>query len=113
MLQLIENNMLYEIRENDSCYSDAKMEVSTYNQDWDETSLKELRDKEIFFMSNNVDSVTPIKLTRDKDGNPRLIEIGIEDDGTLFFGNQNIDIHVMWIDSLINELQAVKEYISK
>ena len=33
MLQLIENNMLYEIRENDSCYSDAKMEVSTYNQD--------------------------------------------------------------------------------
>ena len=33
MLQLIENNMLYEIRENDSCYSDATMEVSTYNQD--------------------------------------------------------------------------------
>lgn len=64
-------------------------------------------------MSNNVDSVTPIKLTRDKDGNPRLIEIGIEDDGTLFFGNQNINIHVMWIDSLINELQAVKKYISK
>ena len=64
-------------------------------------------------MSNNVDSVTPIKLIRDKDGKPKLIEIGIEDDGTLFFGNQNIDIHVMWIDSLINELQTVKEYISK
>ena len=64
-------------------------------------------------MSNNVDSVTPIRLIRGKDGNPRLIEIGIEDDGTLFFGNQNINIHVMWIDSLINELQAVKEYISK
>ena len=64
-------------------------------------------------MSNNVDSVTPIRLIRGKDEKPRLIEVGIEDDGTLFFGNRDLCIHVMWIDSLINELQAVKEYISE
>lgn len=106
--------MLSDIREKDLCFSDSDLEVETYDQVWDKESLKELRDMEIFFMSNNKDSVTPIKLHKNSKGIPNLITIGIEDDGTLFFGGRSsITMSVSWIDSLINELRAVKKYVEK
>ena len=53
------------------------------------------------------ESVTPILVESG------IIHIGIEDDGTLLFMNDRISISANWIDSLISELQEVKNLINK
>lgn len=105
--------MLEEVREGNNCYSDAEFEISTADQCWDKESLKELREKHhIFFMSKS-DAVLPVQVIMDEKTNkPRFFRIGVEDDGTVFFGNGiDINAHVLWIDSLIKDLQAAKKFI--
>lgn len=100
--------MIADVRRKEECFADGTfLEIYTYNQDWDEESLKELREKHnIVFMSKG-DSVTPILVESG------IIHIGIEDDGTLFFMNDGISISANWIDSLIAELQEAKNLINK
>ena len=100
--------MISDVRKREECFADGTfLEISTYNQDWDKESLKELREEHnIVFMSKG-DSVTPILVESG------IIHIGIEDDGTLFFMNDGISISANWIDSLIAELQEAKNLINK
>lgn len=59
------------------------------------------------------DAVCPVQIIFDmKTNKPRFFRIGVEDDGTVFFGNSiTVNPHVMWIDSLIEDLQAAKKFI--
>lgn len=105
--------MLAGIRENNDCYcDDANLEIDTYDQCWDKESIQQLREEHnVFFMSKS-DAVLPVQIIMDKNNKPRLFRIGVEDDGTIFFGN-HIDVcaSVSWIDSLIKDLQTAKKYI--
>lgn len=91
---------------------DEPFMLSAEDQNWDDATLKQLRDEyHIFFMSSG-DSVTPIMVTGKKD-NP-LIVIGSEDDGTISFHReagcyQNL-MSAYWIPHLIADLEAAKTY---
>lgn len=101
--------MILDVLENQECYSypNNTLEISAEDQIWDEETLKQLREEHnVFFMSNEMDSVTPIKIILNSENKPILFGIGSEDDGCLFF---NKFMSIKWIDSLINELQTVKK----
>lgn len=103
--------MLDEIRYDDECYSDASLEISTQDQIWDKESLKELNDMGIFFMSGKRDACIPVRVINEDYYTRPMIEIGSEDDGTLFFGcddSKTFSSH--WIDGLIEDLKAAKKY---
>lgn len=103
--------MIDEIRYNDECYSDASLEISTQDQIWDKESLKELNDMGIFFMSGKHDTCMPVRVINEDYYTRPVIEIGSEDDGTLFFGEENCKMfssHL--IDGLIEDLKAAKKY---
>lgn len=105
--------MLGDVRTNDLCFNDdTNLEIDTYDQDWDKESIQQLKkEHNIFFMSKS-DAVLPVQIIMDKNNKPRLFRIGVEDDGTLFFGNNiNVNAHVHWIDSLIKDLQAAKKFV--
>lgn len=103
--------MIDEIRYNDECYSDASSEISTQDQVWDKESLKELNDMGIFFMSGKHDACIPVRVINEYCYNRPIIEIGSEDDGTLFFGKENCKrFSSYWIDGLIEDLKAAKKY---
>ena len=104
--------MLEEVREGNNCYSDAELEISTADQWWDKESLKELKeDHHIFFMSKS-DAAFPVQVIFDETNKPQSFRFGVEDDGTVFFGeNIGVHAHVLWIDSLIKDLQAAKKFI--
>ena len=107
--------MLAEIRTDNDCYNtDANLEIDTYDQYWDKESIQQLKEEHnIFFMSKS-DAVLPVQIIMDKNNKPRLFRIGVEDDGTLFFGNNiEVNAHVRWIDSLIKDLQTAKKFIEK
>lgn len=108
LLILTFKEMISDVRRDRECFADGTfLEISTYNQEWDKESLKELREKHnIVFMSEG-DSVTPILVENG------IIHIGIEDDGTLFFMHDGISIGANWIDSLIAELKEAKNLINK
>lgn len=95
----------------DDVDANAPIMLSAEDQCWDDGTLNELREKyNIFFMSNNMDSVHPIMI-RDN-----ICYIGHEDDGTIYFdrkyGHPTGGFSAFWIDSLINELMVVKEYLN-
>lgn len=100
--------MISDVRRQEECFADGTfLEIEAYNQEWDNETLKELKEKHnIVFMSEG-DSVTPILVENG------IINIGIEDDGTLFFMNDGISISANWIDSLIAELKEAKNLINK
>lgn len=100
--------MISDVRRQRECFADGTfLEIEAYNQEWDKETLKELKEEHnIVFMSDG-DSVTPILVEN------RIIHIGIEDDGTLFFMNDGISISINWIDSLIAELKEAKKLINK
>ena len=90
--------------------ANAPIMISAYDQCWNKETLKELKEKyNIFFMSNNMDSMHPIMI-RDE-----ICYIGHEDDGTIYFnrkyGKPTGGFSIYWIDSLINELTTVKNFI--
>ena len=107
-INLILKAMISDVRKQEECFADGTfLEIEAYNQEWDNETLKELKDKHnIVFMSEG-DSVTPILVENG------IINIGIEDDGTLFFMNDGISISANWIDSLIAELKEAKNLINK
>lgn len=85
--------------------------LSAEDQRWDKDTLKELKEKyNIFFMSNNTDSMHPIMI-RDN-----ICYIGHEDDGIIYFdrkyGHPTNGFSAYWIDSLMNELNEVKKYLN-
>ena len=103
--------MIDEIRHDDECYSDATLEISTQNQVWDKESLKELNNMGIFFMSGKHDACIPVRVINEDYYNRPMIEIGEEDDGTLFFGGDDSKrFSSYWIDGLIEDLKAAKKY---
>lgn len=59
------------------------------------------------------DAVLPVQIIFDMRTNkPRFFRIGVEDDGTVFFGHTiDVNASVHWIDSLIKDLQAAKKFI--
>ena len=101
--------MILDVLENQECYSypENTLEISAEDQIWNEETLTQLREEHnVFFMSNGMDSVTPIKIILNSENKPTLFGIGSEDDGTIFF---NEFMSIKWIDSLINELQTIKK----
>ena len=56
----------------------------------DSLKIKEILKKEhnIFFMSKS-DAVLPVQIIMDRNNKPTIFRIGVEDDGTLFFGNND------------------------
>ena len=97
--------MISDIRLNEMCFSDNNdLEISTFNQEWDNVSIQELKDMKIFYSS---DSVYAVQLN---DDNSRF-RIGVEDDGTLFFSKWMGNPY--WIPSLIKNLQKAHEEILK
>lgn len=105
--------MIDEVLEGKECYSypDYDLEIFAKFQNWDKDTLKQLKEEyNIFFMSNGIDSVTPIQLIKNSQNEINGFNIGVEDDGHLYFKSDNW-LSINWIDSLINELQTVKEHI--
>lgn len=103
--------MIDEIRYDDECYSDATLEISTHNQVWDKKSLKELKDMGILFMNGKHDACIPVRVINKDYYDIPMIEIGSEDDGTIFFGGENSKIFSSyWLDGLIEDLKAAKKY---
>lgn len=105
--------MIYEVRTGNKCYSNSTdLEISAEDQHWDKETLKQLWDEhKIVFMSQG-DSVTPIQFIPGKNRRTPQFRIGVEDDGTLFFG-PDVAIHcsTYWLESLINELQTLNKYV--
>lgn len=77
--------------------------------------MKELRDEHnIIFMSSGAACKPILVIPREHEA--PLVAIGVEDDGTVYFkrddyGNYANSFDSGWIDSLIADLQAAKEFI--
>lgn len=77
--------------------------------------MQELRDEyNIIFMSSGL-GCKPILVIPRENESP-LVAIGVEDDGTVYFkrsscGQYENGFDSGWIDSLIADLRAAKEYI--
>lgn len=89
--------------------------ISAEDQWWNKEALAELRDTyNIIFMSSGR-GCKPILVIPRENESP-LVAIGVEDDGTVYFkrddyGNYANSFDSGWIDSLIADLQAAKEFI--
>lgn len=89
--------------------------ISAEDQWWNPEALKELREEyNIIFMSSGR-GCKPILVIPRENESP-LVAIGVEDDGTVYFkrddyGNYANSFDSGWIDSLIADLKAAKEFI--
>lgn len=95
---------------------DEMLYFSAYDQEWDDETIKELREK--YNIIYNPHSVHPIMLITKEvpyfGGRVTHAIIGTEDDGTIAFradyGDFRMEFDVAWIDSLIENLQEAKKY---
>lgn len=89
---------------------------SVDDQWWNKEAIQELRDEyNIIFMSSGRGCI-PVKIIP-RDGEPPLVALGVEDDGTLYFrrngfGGYENSFDSSWIDSLIADLQEAKAKIN-
>jgi hypothetical protein len=111
-------NRLHEfIADDERVFYPETLGISAEDQWWNAEALKELRDEyNIIFMSSGA-ACNPILVIPRENESP-LVAIGVEDDGTVYFkrddyGNYANSFDSGWIDSLIADLQAAKEFIKK
>lgn len=93
---------------------DEPLYLSARNQEWDDATLKQLRDDyHIFFMSGG-NGVIPVMVLPVKSSADPLIVLGSEDDGTIRFGRQYGQFQncfsSYWAPYLVSDLAAAKAY---
>lgn len=103
------------VADDDRVFYPEMLGISAEDQWWNGEALKELRDEHnIIFMSSGVGCIPIMVIPRENES--PLVAIGVEDDGTVYFkrddyGNYANSFDSGWIDSLIADLQAAKEFI--
>ena len=81
---------------------DNRTFYSAKDQEWSKKAKEELWNKHKIIMNSGVVGVKVDK---------KLITLGIEDDGTVAFGDDSLCFNVYWVDSLIDALQEAKKRI--
>lgn len=88
--------------------------IRAEEQNWDNATLKELKDKYNIFFNGN--GIRPVMLIPCDNQEGCCVVIGHEDDGVIgfrrdIFGNFLDAMSPYWIDDLIENLTDAKEYI--
>jgi hypothetical protein len=97
--------------------------ISAEEQHWDEATLNELKEKHNIIFMTSSNAVFAFKIIERNETffghliDSPIIAVGSEDDGTLYF-NKNKGVFKnrfdsSWIDSIIADLQKVKEIVDK
>lgn len=94
---------------------DDPMIFSAENQEWDDATLKQLKDEYNIIFQTNGDGVIPVMLVDKNSENP-LIAIGYEDDGTIFFerkqGLFKECFSAFWVKFLIADLEEALKMLN-
>lgn len=107
---------LYEfVTDDERVLYPEKLCISAEDQWWNSEALAELQDEHNIIFKSSGRGCKPILVIPRENGSP-LVAIGTEDDGTVYFkrgyyGNYANSFDSGWIDSLIADLQAAKEFI--
>lgn len=93
---------------------DEPLYLSARNQEWDDATLKQLRDDyHIFFMSGGNGVIPVMVLQRTSSADP-LIILGSEDDGTIrfdrYYGQFQTCFSSYWVPYLVSDLMAAKAF---
>lgn len=87
---------------NIAVYADEhEMYISADNQEWSAAATQELNELDIFFNNNGV---TPVRLIKRHNSNP-LIQLGTEDDGTIYFHDTDPCFDIYWARHLVFDLE--------
>lgn len=88
--------------ENIAVYADEhEAYISAKDQEWSAAAINELSKLDIFF---NNDGIMPVRLIERGSSNP-LIQLGTEDDGTIYFHDTDQCFDIYWARHLIFDLE--------
>lgn len=110
-------SLIYEFTaDDDRVLYDEVHCFSVDDQWWNKEAIQELRDKHNIIFMSSCDGCIPVMIIP-RDGEPPLVALGVEDDGTLYFkrnsyGRYANSFDSSWIDSLIADLQEAKAKIN-
>ena len=107
--------MLNDIRWlDDEIGPDEPVYLTAKDQEWDNATRKQLRDKYHIFFMNNGDGVIPVMVLTRKSSSDPLIILGSEDDGMIRFDRKHGQFQTCfssyWVPYLVSDLMAAKAF---